>query len=388
MSNHKKYKFAIAGAGFSGAVLARELVTNLPCEVVIFEERNHIGGNCHTSRDKESGVMVHRYGPHIFNTNIEEVWDYIHQFCKMGTYIHQVKANTSKGIFSLPINLNTINEIYNKRLTPEEAKEFILQEIDSTIEDPKNFEEVALISVGKLIYETLIRDYSTKQWGCHPKELPAEVVKRLPVRFNYNNNYHKSKFVGIPENGYTNIIENILNHPNITVKLNCIASRNLTEEFDHLFYCGPIDKFYNYKFGQLGYRTVFWKEFIHNGDYQGISQMNYTEMNPEYTRIIEHKHFTPWENHEKSFCSIEYSKETTKDDIPYYPKRLKEDLVKFNNYKGHAIEVESKISFLGRLATYRYLDMDKTIFEAIQFSKEFIASLGSNKRPIFPNQDL
>ena len=162
----------------------------------------------------------------------------------------------------------------------------------------------------------------------------------------------------------------------------------MTEEFDHLFYCGPIDKFYDYKFGQLGYRTVFWKEFIHNGDYQGISQMNYTEMNPEYTRIIEHKHFTPWENHEKSFCSIEYSKETTKDDIPYYPKRLKEDLVKFNNYKSHAIEVESKISFLGRLATYRYLDMDKTIFEAIQFSKEFIASLGSNKRPIFPNQDL
>ncbi len=390
MSNIKKYKFAIAGAGFSGAVLARELVTSLPCEVIIFEERDHTGGNCHTSRDIDTGVMVYRYGPHIFNTNINinEVWDYVHEFCNMGTYIYQVKANTSKDIFSLPINLNTTNEIYNKRFTPREAMEFISNEIDSTIIEPKNFEEVAIASVGRPIYEILIRDYSTKQLGCHPKEIPTEVVKRLPIRYNYNNNYHKSKYVRMPENGYSGLIDNILNHPNISIKLNSIATRSLIEEYDHLYYCGPIDKFYNYKFGELGYRTVFWKNFVVDGDFQGISQMNYTESNPEFTRIIEHKHFNPWENHKKSYCSTEYSKETTKLDIPYFPKKLEEDLIKFNSYMKYAIENESEISFLGRLATYRYLDMDKTIFEEIQFAKDYLVSISSCQPPVFPKQDL
>ncbi|MFN4083697.1 MAG: UDP-galactopyranose mutase [Bacteroidia bacterium] len=388
MKHTPKYKFAIAGAGFSGAVLARELVTNLDCNVTIFEERSHIGGNCYTEKDEKTSIEIHKYGPHIFNTNYNLVWEYVNKFCRMGTYIHQVKANTTKGIFSLPINLDTINKFFDKSFNPTEAEEFINTLGYKNITEPKNFEEFALKYIGKDLYETFIKYYSEKQWGCAMTELPASVIKRLPVRFNYNSNYHKSKFVGIPVEGYTGLIKNILNHDKITIVLNTKINRDVLGEFNHLFYCGPIDKFYEYKFGNLGYRTVYWENNYAKGDFQGISQVNYTENNVPFTRIVEHKHFTPWNDFNETFYSIEYSKETTVNDIPYYPKRLEKDIEILSKYREFAENIEYNISFLGRLATYRYMDMDKTILEALNFAKLFISKINESKKPVFPNTEI
>lgn len=388
MKKGNKFRFAVAGAGFSGAVLARELVNLLDCEVYIFEGRDHIGGNCHSAIDDSTGIEVHQYGPHIFNTNYEEVWDYINTFGKMGTYIHNVKANTTKGIFTLPINLDTINKFFHKNLNPTEAEKFINTLGDSSINEPKNFEEFGLKYLGKDLFETFIKYYTVKQWGTDTKNLPASVLNRLPIRFNYNNNYHKSKFIGIPIEGYTNIIKNILTHQNIHIQLNSYINKDILNDFDHLFYCGPIDRFYEYKFGNLGYRTVYWNYERMDGDFQGISQMNYTENNQAYTRIVEHKHFTPWVNFKKTIIATEYSKETELNDIPYYPKRLSEDIITLKKYRQLAIETENKISFLGRLATYRYMDMDKTILEALNFAKIFSNCFINKKSiPVFPNEE-
>lgn len=388
MRKNNKYKFAIAGAGFSGAVLARELVSKLDCTVIIFEGRDHIGGNCYSKKDEKTGIEVHQYGPHIFNTNHEEVWNYINSFGKMGTYIHHVKASTTKGVYTLPINLDTINKFFNKNFNPTDAEKYIHAIGDNSKVNPTNFEEFGLKHLGKDLYETFIKYYTIKQWGTDTKNLPASILNRLPIRYNYNSNYHKSKYIGIPVDGYTSIIKNILNHENIEIKLNTIVNRDIINEFDHVFYCGPLDAFYDFKFGKLGYRTVYWNYETLKGDYQGISQMNYTEMNQPYTRIVEHKHFTPWENFNQTIIATEYSKETEKEDIPYYPKRLKEDINKLKQYRNYAIEIENKISFLGRLATYRYMDMDKTILEALEFADTFCVNLMNKVEiPVFPNEE-
>jgi UDP-galactopyranose mutase len=365
------FRFLVVGAGFSGAVVARQLADSLPCKVQVIESRSHIGGNCHTSRDETTGVMVHRYGPHIFNTSDEEVWRYVNRFGHFNGYINRVKANTGDRIYSLPLNLLTLNQFFGKTFTPHEAQSFLREIGESSIEVPQNFEEQALKFVGTKLYEAFFKGYTLKQWGTDPRNLPADILKRLPIRFNYDDNYYNTTFQGMPADGYTAVIENILNHPEISVDLNTIFRPSDAANYDHTFYTGPIDAFFDHKYGRLRYRTVEFEQEIGEGDVQGCAVMNYTSEKVPYTRVHEHKHFAPWENHKKSILFREYSKPTEAGDTPYYPLRLAQDIELLGQYQ-QEVGAQLDVTFLGRLATYRYLDMDDVIAEALAGSAAFI----------------
>jgi len=382
------HKFLIIGAGLSGTVLANRLSNELDCTIDIWDERDHIAGNCHTQRDEKTGIMVHEYGPHIFNTDKKEIWDFVNSFMEFKPYVHRVKAMSNGKVYSLPVNLHTINQFFNKTLTPEEAKEFLETQADKSIEDPQNFEEQAMRFIGKDLYKAFFYGYTKKQWGCEPTELPASILKRIPVRFNYDDNYHNNIYTGIPVEGYTGLIEKFIDNKKITVTLNKkFSSSDDTSSYDHVFYTGPIDAWFNYRYGRLGYRTVTFETIYGKGDMQGVTQMNYCDAEVEHTRITEHKHFTYWEKHDDTICFKEFSKETTEEDIPYYPKRLQQDKTLLMQYRHDAEQLE-KTSFLGRLATYRYMDMHHVIGEALDYAKIFIAALQSGtKAPVFPNSE-
>ena len=374
----------IVGAGFSGAVLARELANKFGTRVLVIDARSHVAGNCHTERDAATGVMVHTYGPHIFHTSREDVWNYVRQFSEFGPFVNRVKASIPKGIFSLPINLLTINQFFGRKFSPREAMQFISDLGDASIGEPRNFEEQALKFIGRDLYEAFFYGYTKKQWGCEPRELPASILKRLPVRFNYDDNYYNSRFQGIPVEGYTAIVERILSHENIEVRLGTKWEKPMQDEFEHVVYTGPIDGFYGHCFGRLGYRTVFWDRTEADGDYQGNAVINYPEMGVRFTRIHEHKHFAPWEEHDRTLVFTEYSKETCNGDIPYYPKRMVSDRTMLAKYVERANN-EAKISFLGRLATYRYLDMHQVIGEALDFAPVLGKAIrDGTRRPVFP----
>ncbi|MBL4674834.1 MAG: UDP-galactopyranose mutase [Mucilaginibacter sp.] len=365
-------KILVVGAGFSGAVLARQLAESNRFEILVVDERNHIAGNCHTKRDAETNVMEHMYGPHIFNTSNKKVWDYVNHFAEFMPYTNRVKAVTRAGVFSFPINLLTINQLFGKSFNPREAEAFVSTLGDKSITEPQNFEEQALSMVGKEIYEIFFRDYTIKQWGCDPKELPASILKRLPIRFTYDDNYYHNVYQGIPKNGYTELVSNILAHPNISVKLNDCYTREWNGNYDYVFYTGPIDAYFSYARGRLGYRTIYFERNVFNGeDYQGNPVINYCDKVVPYTRVHEHKHFTPWEKHSKSLYLTEFSKETEENDIPFYPKALAADKAMLEVYKQMA-EGEIKTTFLGRLATYRYLDMHHVIDEALTIAEQFL----------------
>lgn len=382
------HRFLIIGAGFSGAVLANRLIKYFDCTIDIWDERNHIAGNCHTERDEKTNIMVHQYGPHIFNTDKKEIWDYVNSFGEFKNYIHQVKAVSGGKIYSLPVNLFTINQFFNKTFSPAEAKLFLETLADKTITDPQNFEEQALSFIGKDLYRAFFYGYTKKQWGCEPTELPASILKRIPVRFNYDDNYHTNTYTGIPKDGYTAIIGKMIEHERITVSLNKkFSPSDDVKNYTHIFYTGPIDAFFNYEYGRLGYRTVTFEKQYANGDYQGLAQMNYCDAEVPYTRIVEPKFFTPWEKYDKSIFIKEYSKETTPQDIPYYPKRLQNDKIILQQYRTRAASLQS-VSFLGRLATYRYMDMHHVIGEAYNFAELFYHQFKNQQPlPVFPNTD-
>jgi UDP-galactopyranose mutase len=370
-------KFLMVGAGLSGAVIGRHLA-EAGHDITIVDARAHIGGNCHTERDPESGVNVHVYGPHIFHTDDAEVWDYVNRFEPFEPYKNRVKttsvdAQGQRGVFSLPINLHTINQFFGRTFRPEEAHDFIVNEqADTAIEDPQTFEEQALRFVGRDLYEAFFKGYTIKQWGLHPSELPASILKRLPVRFNYDDNYFFHKYQGMPQNGYTAMIEKILDHPGITVKLETVFTREMGADFDHVFYSGPLDGYFDYELGRLGYRTLDFERFTHQGDYQGCAVMNYGEEAVPYTRITEHKHFSPWESHEGSVLYREFSRAAEPQDIPYYPIRQVKEKALLSDYVALA-EQTTGVTFVGRLGTYRYLDMDVTIREALDTARGFEA---------------
>lgn len=369
--------FAIVGAGFSGAVIARELA-EAGHQVTIFESRNHIAGNCHTERDEESNVMLHVYGPHIFHTDNEEVWDYVNRYSCFIPYVNRVKATTGDRVFSLPINLLTINQFFNKTLSPNEAKSFIANKGDSQITDPITFEDQALAFLGKELYEAFFKHYTIKQWGMSPSELPASILKRLPVRFNYDDNYFSHKYQGMPEHGYTALIENILDHENINVLLNTHFDKEQTSKYTHVFYSGTIDGYFDYEFGRLPYRTLDFVKENHSGDYQGCAVMNYCDESKPFTRITEHKYFSPWEDNDKTVIYKEYSRDCKPEDIPYYPIRQVKEKELLKKYVERA-KKETGISFVGRLGTYRYLDMDVTISEALKLARQSIKLLSEKK---------
>lgn len=361
----------VVGAGFAGAVLARELAREGGYRVRVIDQREHLGGNCHTQRDASTGIMVHEYGPHIFNTNHRETWDYIQQFGEMGAYTNRVKAHTPRGVFSLPINLLTLNQFFGRSMNPREAEAYLRTQGDPSITDPQTFEEQALKMLGREIYENFFLGYTVKQWGVHPRELPASILKRLPVRFNYDDRYYASRYQGIPVEGYTAIIERILQNDAIEVRLATAFDSAMAREFAHVFYTGPLDAFHGHDEGRLGYRTVYWDRHEHEGDYQGNPVINYTDQVVPYTRVHEHKHFAPWEEHERTLVFTEYSKQTEASDIPYYPTRLATDKALMARYRERCMGFEN-FSFLGRLGTYRYLDMDQVILESRQFAARLL----------------
>ena len=379
--------YLVVGAGFSGAVLARELVEKSDCHATVIESRAHVAGNAHTERDAATGVMVHKYGPHIFNTNRAHVWDYVNRFGTLRPYANRVKASTSRGVFSFPINLHTINQFFGKRFNPTEARAFLDSIGDKSIGEPRNFEEQALKFVGRDLYETFFYGYTKKQWGCEPVELPASILKRLPIRFTYDDTYYNSAQQGIPEHGYTAIVEKILDHPRIEVKLATPFAREMEPAYAHTFFTGLIDAYFGFDLGRLGYRTVTFERIEAKGDYQGNAVINYPELEPPQTRIHEHKHFAPWERHERTVAFKEFSHETGPSDIAYYPKRLAADRELLIEYRRAAGKLRG-VSFAGRLGTYRYLDMDAVIDEALEFAAKFLEARRQGTAPaLFPNQE-
>jgi UDP-galactopyranose mutase len=370
-------KFAIIGAGFSGAILANELAKD-GHDIHVFESRSHVGGNCYSERDASTGIMVHKYGPHIFHTDNEKVWNYLNQFVEFLPYVNRVKTTYSGQVYSLPINLHTINQFFKMTLSPDEAINFINSIADKKIKNPENFEEQALSFIGKDLYEAFFKGYTIKQWGMDPSKLPATILKRLPVRFDYNDNYFSHKYQGMPKEGYTPIFDRLLSHPNIQLHLNKSFSKNNIEDFEHIFYSGPIDGWFNYKYGMLEYRTLDFVEERHKGNYQGCAVMNYADQEVSYTRITEHKYFSPWESHQDTLIFKEFSRRSTEKDIPYYPVRLVKEKEMLKKYIEHA-KHEKNISFIGRLGTYRYLDMDVTVSEALEASQKTLTILQENK---------
>jgi UDP-galactopyranose mutase len=364
-------RYLVVGAGFSGAVLAREIADHTDAKILVVDERPHIAGNCYTERDETSGVTLHKYGPHIFNTDYENVWDYMNCHGRMRPFINRVKASTSRGVFSMPINLMTINQFFGKAFNPKEARAFVATLGDSSIKEPANFEEQALKFVGRDLYKTFFYGYTKKQWGCEPTELSAAILKRLPIRFNYDDNYYSSTYQGIPEEGYTQIVQNILDHPQIEVQLGRSFTRDEGKEFIHVFYTGPIDAYFGYHLGRLKYRTVTFERIDGVDDLLGNAVMNHPELSVPFTRVHEHKHFTPWEKHDKTVAFQEYSKATEPQDTPYYPVRHSDDKLLLEKYYDLARQ-EANVSYLGRLATYRYLDMDDVIHEALDFAAAFL----------------
>ena len=356
-------RYCIVGAGFSGAVIGRALA-EAGHKVLVIDERPHVAGNSFSQRDAETGVMTHIYGPHIFHTANERVWAYVQKFGEMTPYQHRVKAVSGGAVYSLPVNLLTINQFFRTMMGPDEARAFIASK-SLKIENPANFEEQALSTIGPELYHAFFRGYTRKQWGLEPTELPASILKRLPLRFNYDDSYFAHPYQAIPKGGYTEIVKAILDTPNLELRLGT-RFEDLDETFAHIGYSGPIDRYFNFAYGRLGYRTLDFEVFRTKGDYQGTAILNYCDENTPFTRITEHKYFAPWEkqNFENTICYREFSRFCGQNDIPYYPIRQTNEEAMLKKYVERARATEG-VSFFGRLGSYRYLDMDVTIAEAL-----------------------
>jgi UDP-galactopyranose mutase len=357
-------RYAIAGAGFTGAVIARALA-EAGHKVLVVDERLHVAGNSHTARDPETGVMTHIYGPHIFHTANERVWNYVQRFAVMRRYQHRVRAIAANGSnYGLPVNLTTINQFFGTSLGPEEARAFI-QSKALKIAHPANFEEQALSMIGPELYQAFFRGYTLKQWGAEPTELPASIFRRLPLRFTADDTYYDHPHQAIPEAGYTALVSGILDHSNIELRLG-VKFEELTEEFSHVIYSGPIDRYFHYDLGRLNYRTLDFEVFRAEGTHQNTSVVNYCAEQVPYTRITEHKHFAPWEaeSFAKTICYREFSRACGPRDIPYYPIRFAGEETLLKSYIERAPATKG-VSFAGRLGSFRYIDMDVSIAEAL-----------------------
>jgi UDP-galactopyranose mutase len=356
-----KYDYLIVGSGFFGSICAYEL-NKKGYKVCVIESRNHIGGNCYTSN--RDGIQVHDYGPHIFHTSNEQVWEWINQFVKFNNFTLRPVANYKGEIYSLPFNMWTFSKIFNISL-PQEAK-LKIEEESLNITEPKNFEEQAIKLVGKTVYEKLIKGYTEKQWKKSAIELPKEIIQRLPVRFTYDNNYFNDKYQGIPIGGYTQIFDKLLE--GIEIKLNTDFFKDTLPEYSKLIYTGPIDKFFNYKYGELEYKTTKFDHVkLEQENYQGTAVMNFTEKDIPYTRIIEHKHFENI-NTLHTWVTHEYPELYNRDKEPYYPVNDSINNAMYLKYKSEADKLDN-IFFGGRLAEYKYYDMHQVIDSALNFTK-------------------
>lgn len=362
-----KYDYLVVGAGLYGAVFAYEAKKKGKTCLVI-DKRDHIAGNIYC--ENVSGINVHKYGAHIFHTSDKKIWEYVNQFAEFNNYINSPVARYKNEFYNLPFNMNTFSKMWNIA-TPQEAKDIIASQIaDLNITEPKNLEEQALSLVGKDVYEKLIKGYTEKQWGRDCKDLPSFIIKRLPLRFIYDNNYFNDRYQGIPIGGYTKIVEKMLDGIEVRLNTNYLDNR---EEFDamadKIVYTGMIDQFYDYKLGVLEYRSVrFETEELPMENYQGNAVVNYTEREVPYTRIIEHKHFE-FGKQPTTIISREYSSEWKKGDEPYYPVNNDKNNALYQQYKELA-DKEHKVIFGGRLGGYKYYDMDKVIAAALEMCEK------------------
>ena len=362
-----KYDYLVVGAGLYGAVFAYEAKKKGKTCLVI-DKRDHIAGNIYC--ENVSGINVHKYGAHIFHTSDKKIWEYVNQFAEFNNYINSPVARYKNELYNLPFNMNTFSKMWNIA-TPQEAKDIIASQIaDLNITEPKNLEEQALSLVGKDVYEKLIKGYTEKQWGRDCKDLPSFIIKRLPLRFIYDNNYFNDRYQGIPIGGYTKIVEKMLDGIEVRLNTNYLDNR---EEFDamadKIVYTGMIDQFYDYKLGVLEYRSVcFETEELPMENYQGNAVVNYTEREVPYTRIIEHKHFE-FGKQPTTIISREYSSEWKKGEEPYYPVNNDKNNALYQQYKELA-DKEHKVIFGGRLGGYKYYDMDKVIAAALEMCEK------------------
>ena len=371
------YDFLIVGAGLYGAVFAREAAKRGKTSLVI-DRRPHIAGNVYT--EKTEGINVHKYGAHIFHTNNKEVWDYLQQFASFNRFTNSPVANYKGELYSLPFNMYTFNKMWGV-ITPEEAMEKIAEQRAEIKGEPQNLEEQAISLVGRDIYEKLVKGYTEKQWGRDCRELPAFIIKRLPVRFTFDNNYYNALYQGIPTGGYTKMVANILDDPRITVRTctDFFEHRELAKQAEQTVYTGPIDAYFDYSLGYLQYRSVrFENETLNIPNFQGNAAVNYTDRETPWTRIIEHKWFEFGRDENgnelpKTVISKEFSSEWKPGDEPYYPVNDEKNSALYEKYRALA-EKETKVIFGGRLGEYRYYDMDQVVEAALEKAKEVLVN--------------
>ena len=360
----------IVGSGFFGLTVAERAARELGLSVRILERRSHLGGNAYSEADPETGIEVHRYGAHLFHTSNERVWEYVNRFTAFTGYQHRVWTKYQDKIYSMPINLGTICSYFGRAFTPEEARALVAEqaaEFDS--DTASNLEEKAISLIGRPLYEAFIRGYTLKQWQTDPKELQAEIITRLPVRYTFDNRYFNDTYEGLPVDGYTAWLERMADHPKIEIELD-------TDFFDHkdelvgqvpVVYTGPVDRYFDYTAGRLGWRTLdFEREVLPTGDFQGTSVMNYADEDVAYTRIHEFRHFHPERDYptDKTVVMREFSRFAEADDEPYYPINPADDRARLLEYRDLAA-AEPGVLFGGRLGTYKYLDMHMAIGSAL-----------------------
>jgi len=354
-----RYDFLVVGCGMSGTVFAQQVAEHGK-KVLVIEKRNHIGGNCYT--ENIEGINVHKYGPHIFHTSSKRVWQYVRRFADFNNFVNRPKVKYKNKLYSFPINLMTLYELWGVH-TPSEAREK-LNQVVITKKNPKNLEEWILSQVGGEIYQIFFKGYTTKQWGKKPNDLPASIIKRVPIRLNFDDNYFSDKYQGIPIGGYTKMFERMLEGIEVKLGVNYFENRNYWNSVaSKVVYTGKIDEFFDYDFGELEYRGLSFRSKVLKGDYQGNAVINYTEEAVPYTRVIEHKHFE-FGDQSKTVVTWEFAMECDKDAIPYYPVNTDRDVKLYERYMGKARK-ERNLILAGRLASYRYLDMDDVILSAL-----------------------
>ncbi|MDR3319184.1 MAG: UDP-galactopyranose mutase [Clostridiales bacterium] len=361
------YDYLVVGAGLFGSVFAYE-ARRAGKKVLVIDRRKHVGGNART--ESVEGINVHKYGAHIFHTDKKEIWDYIGRFAEFNNYINSPIASYKGEIYNLPFNMNTFSKMWNVA-SPREAMEIIeAQRRDAGVTEPKNLEEQALFLAGRDIYEKLIKGYTEKQWGKSAKELPPFIIKRVPIRFTYDNNYFNDRFQGIPIGGYTQIFDKLLAGTEVRLGCDYIKEKEeLSKLAEKIIYTGMIDEYFGYSLGSLEYRSLrFEQRILEESNFQGNAVVNYTEFSVPYTRIIEHKHFE-FGKQDKTVVTYEYPAKWQKGDEPYYPVNSEKNDALYKKYSALA-QADPKVSFGGRLGKYQYYDMDKTIAEALTLVKQ------------------
>lgn len=387
MIDFSKVDLLIVGAGFYGATLAERVANELQKNVLLIDRRNHIGGNAYSEFDGETGIEVHRYGAHLFHTPNEMVWTYLNRFTEFTDYKHRVYSSYRNQVYSMPINLGTISQFFNRRLSPDEARALIAdQAAEMAGRHPANLEEKAISLIGRPLYEAFIRGYTAKQWQTDPRDLPEHIITRLPVRYTFDNRYFNDKYEGLPVDGYTAIFERMLKHPRIDIALGVdfFSLKSALPAGLPVVYTGPIDRYFDYSEGELGWRTIdFEKETLNTGDFQGTAVMNYADETIPYTRILEFRHFNPERSYqtEKTVVVREYSRSAKRADEPYYPIDTRQDKAIFLRYRERA-EAEANVHFGGRLGTYRYLDMHQAIGAALKAFDSRIVPHFTEGRPL------